>query len=517
MVKSERDEISADSGDDVEGTTTLAKQGGITFVGNLLNRLLRFGFILLVTRLITSSTYGVFTLSLSIITMTQGVLSLNLNRSLDYYIPNFLSKNEPERAKAVLMNVLTISMVTSFAGSCGLFLLRYDISKAFNDPRLVQSLALFAWAIPLLTLNKVLFDLFKGIKVLRFRTYVRDLTDPVVRLGAVVVLVLLGGELVGIVGAHMLGLAIAGLVGVVLVYRKVDWVSTGSFGEISRGSLISYSLPLMFAGAIYMLIGQIDYFVIGYYRDTAEVGQYRVGFFLAVNLLIVLRSLTPVFKPMIVEARGDDTLLGHRYRTATRWSTLLTIPIAISFLAAPDTYISLFFTSKYIVASGAFAVLTVGYLLNAAFGPDGMLLEGLGHTRLTLVNSVVFVLVNGVLDLLLVSRLGIIGAAVATATAMTVTGMIAVSEIYLLYRIHPYTLNTLKTWTAAVPASIAAFAISDALDSRVVVAFLIPLAIVVVYLLSLLALGAFDEADAELAERVDSRLGLRLLGYIMDA
>lgn len=513
---SDIDEISTSRPNDVKGAATLAKQGSITFIGNLMNRVLRFGFILVVTRLVPSSTYGIFTLSLSIITIAQGILSLNLNRSLDYYIPDFLSMGQPEQAKAVLLKVIAISVGASLVGSYLLFVLRFNISSAFNAPQLTQSLTLFVWAIPLLTLNKIFFDLFKGIKNLRFRTYVRDFTDPVVRLSMVVILVLFGGGLAGIIGAHLLGLAISGLVGIVIVYRKVDWITTAPIGDISTQSLVSYSLPLMFAGAIYMLIGQIDYFFIGFYQDAAAVGQYRVGFFLAVNLLIVLQSLTPVFKPMVVEAKGNDDLLKSRYGTATRWSIILTIPIAISFLAAPDTYISLFFTSKYTVASTAFVILTIGYLLNAAFGPDGMLLEGLGHTRLTLLNSVVFVLVNGVLDFLLIPRLGIRGAAVATATAMTVTGVISLAQIYLLQQIQPYTINTLKTMLAAVPSSIIAFSLGELLRTRLIVAILIPLVTVVGYLMSLRAIGAFDEADVELANRVDKRLGHRLIGFIVD-
>lgn len=81
------------------GVFTLARQGGITFAGNVLGRGLGFAFVAVATRLVTPSEYGVFTLGLSIVLFVQGFASLNIYRSVDYFVPQFLSDSNYGQAK----------------------------------------------------------------------------------------------------------------------------------------------------------------------------------------------------------------------------------------------------------------------------------------------------------------------------------------------------------------------------------------------------------------------------------
>lgn len=499
------------------GIFTLATQGSITFVGNILGKGLGFAFVAAATRLVTPAEYGVFTLGVSIVLFVQGFASLNIYRSVDYFVPQYLSNSNYGQAKKTLLNAFSIGGVMSILGAVVLFLVREQLATLFNESRIATVLPLLVLLIPLQTTFRILIASFNSIKKMKYRVLMKNLLNPLIRILGAMVLVSTGAGLLGLVGGYLLGIALAIVCGLTFLVYEADWIRSVKSSPISNRSLVSYSLPLVLAGVIYSLVGQIDYFIIGYFLNSAEVGQYRVAYLLAVNLLIVLTAITPVFKPMVAENQSNTPLLKSRYQLATRWITMLTIPIALTLILAPEIYLSLLFTEEYTTASAALVALAIGYLLNASFGPEGMVLEGLGHTRLTLVNTFVLVGINGILDILLVPRLGILGAGIATGTALSVAGLVGVVEIYILRSITPFSQKLLRVWTAAVLPYTVGWLLLSLNMGNLETAIILPIGTVVGYISGLRATKGFTNDDREIASQVDSRLGYSILYPIVSS
>ena len=499
------------------GVFTLATQGSITFVGNILGKVLGFAFVAVATRLVTPSEYGIFTLGVSIVLFVQGFASLNIYRSVDYFVPQYLDDSSYGQAKKTLQNAFSIGCITSILGAIVLFLAKEQLATLFNEPRVAAVLPFLVLLIPLQTVFRTLITSFNSIKKMKYRVLMKDLLNPLIRTLGAVVLVSTGAGVLGLVGGYLLGMALAIVCGLTFLVYEADWIRSAKSSPISNRSLVSYSLPLVLAGVIYSLVGQIDYFFIGYFLSSADVGQYRVAYLLAVNLLIVLTAITPVFKPMVAENRSDTSLLESRYQLATRWITMLTIPIALTLILAPEIYLSLLFTEEYTAASAALVALAAGYLLNASFGPEGMVLEGLGHTKLTLVNTFVLVGINGILDILLIPRLGILGAGIATGTALAVAGLVGVVEIYILRSITPLSRKLLRVWIAAVLPYTVGWLIISLKMGNIETAIILPIGIVVGYVSGLRATKGFSNDDREIASQVDARLGYSILYPIVSS
>ncbi|RQG96045.1 oligosaccharide flippase family protein [Natrarchaeobius chitinivorans] len=496
------------------GIFTLAKQGSVTFFGNILGKVLGFLFVATATRLVTPTEYGVYTLTLSIVLFIQGFVSLNIYRSVDYFIPQFLDKSEYGKAKGTLRNVFIIGILSSIAGFVIVLLGRTVIADVFDEPQLVIALTVLALLIPVQTIYKILIASFNSIKRMEYRILMKDLLNPLGRIVAIVVLITSGMGLIGLVGGYLIGVTFAVFIGLLIFIYKSDWLKESETDSVSNRALLSYSLPLVLAGVIYSLVGQIDYFVIGYFLGSEEVGQYQVGFLLASNLLIALQAITPIFKPIVAENMNDNTLLQRRFRLTTRWITILTIPPALTLVLAPEPYLSLLFTDQYTAAATAVAALSVGYLLNASFGPEGMMLEGLGHTRLTLLNTVVLVIVNATLDVLLVPELGILGAGIATGTALTVAGIAGVIEVYYFRGIHPFTKRLVRVWTIGMAPLSVGIVIVYLIDGFLLIIAL-PVLIVLSFVMGLRLIGGFTSEDALVADRFDDRIGYPLVKSLL--
>lgn len=506
-------QLMADETDD--GIFTLAVQGSITFLGNISGKVLGFIFVAVATRLVTPSEYGIFTLGLSIVMFVQGFASVNIYRSVDYFVPQFLSDSEYGKAKKTLQNVLIIGTVTSILGSIVLLLTKERLATLFNEPAIAAVLPMFLFLIPLQTIFQLLIASFNSIKKMKYRAVMKDIIDPLTRILGAVVLVSMGVGLFGLIGGYLIGLTLAVICGTAFLIYEIDWLRNTKTTTISSRSLISYSLPLVLAGVIYSIVGQIDYFAIGYFLGSAPVGQYRVAYLLAVNLVIVLAAFTPVFKPMVAESKSDTELLERNYQLATRWVTMFTLPAAITLILAPKVYLSILFTSQYSVGSAAVVALTIGYLFNASFGPEGMVLEGLGHTRLTLFNTVVLVGVNGILDILLVPQFGILGAGIATGMALTVAGFVGVLEIYFLHSVMPFSMNLVSIWLASLPAVVLGYLFISLNLRDIFVFLLLPLLVSGIYFFGLRLTGGFTEVERDIAARIDARLGITLVTLLV--
>ncbi|RAW46633.1 flippase [Halorubrum sp. 48-1-W] len=487
------------------GDQTMAEQGGVTFAGELIKKGFGFLVVAMITRLVSPGVYGLFVLSTSVLHLTQVFASAGLHRAIDYFVPQYLERGEPGRARGVTVQVFGLLLLTSTVTAVGVFLAAETLATAFDEPGIATGLRLLAVALPLLAVFNGLMASYSGIKRLRYRVYVRDITRPTVRLLATVGLLLVGFGLVGIVGGYVVGLLVGITLGVVLLVRQ-DVLRGGETTFTPVREVLWYGVPLALAGVIYVVMGQVDYFVVGYYMSSDDVGIYRIGYMLAANLLVFFSSLAPVFKPLIAERRHDHDAVTERYRTATRWVLALSLPVAAVLVLGAEAYLSLVFTPQYTAASGVVLALVVGYLVSVtAGGPGGTLLQGLGYSRMVFLNSTLLLIANVVFSVLLVPRYGILGAGVGTMLALMLSGTAALLEVYYYRGIHPFTRELGLVVAAWLPALALGALVVTLVSNDLVVAVVLPLVVIGTYVPAGQALGVVTPADVDIAERIVPR------------
>lgn len=494
---------------------TLAKQGGVTFFGNIVGRVLGFVFLGTVTRLVSPDKYGVFVLALSLVSFFFGFANLSMQRAVDYFVPQYLQRGNYRKAKGTIVMASIIAIVTSSGIAIVLFGLSTEISNWFEEPGLDVAIVVLSVSLPLKSQFDVLLASFNSMKALKYRVITRDIGKNLIQIGLTTVLLLSGAGLVGLLYGYVLSLLAAVIMGILLLFARVSWLRQEELEIVNVYPLLKYTFPLMFAGVIYSAVAQVDFFIIGYFLESGNVGIYKVSYQVASGLLIVISAISPVFKPMVSEVQSNKQEVAERYRLATRWITMLTIPMAVTLFLAAEAYLSVLFTPAYAAGSAALIALSVGYLLNAAFGPEGMMLEGFGYTKLTFMNTSAMILTNIALNLLLIPRFGIIGAGVATAVSTSLAVVLGVVQLYLLDQIHPFTTDLAKLWFAAVPMTILGGLLVLTLNSRLLIVVLLPVITPISYLLFIRSVGGFTEEDVKIANAIDSWFGRTLLRRII--
>lgn len=489
-----------------DSTATLAKQTGITLFGNVIGKSLKFGFVIAATWLVSPGKFGLYVLAFSVVSLLQSVSNLGMDQAIDYYVPDLLRRGKERDARTYVATIALLTVFGSSAIGIGLVAAAPWVESTFGEPGLADALVLFAIGVPLLALQSVANTLFVSVKRMDLQQVATNLFRPIIKLSGAVALVAAGLGVSGLVLGHVLALAVALSISVFLVAHNVDWLRRTDFSSMPIREVVSYSLPLAFAGIVFGVIGQIDFFVLGYYRNASDVGIYRVAYLLAGSLTIFHASLTPIFKPLIVEVHEDTEAMISQYLLATRWVAMITLPVAVALLILPGTYLSLIFGDQYATSAVAFLILVVGHFLNIAVGPTSRILEAMGKTKLVFLNTAFLGVVNIGLDILLVPHYGLIGAAIGTAAALTSVGIIALLQVWYIWGVHPFYLDLMKIYVAIVPVAGAAVGLAH-LVSPLIGAVSVPIFILGAYIVLLRFLGAFTEDDIKTARRIDDRIG----------
>lgn len=491
---------------DQSPAVTLAKHGGISFFGKILSVVLGFLFLAIVTRLATPETYGKFVLALSVVLVLQG-FDLNVDSAVDYFLPQYLSEGKYGEAKSVLFDSALLGVLGASVVGLVVTITAAQVADLLGNPYLSRILPALSLVLPLLVLQKTLGKYFNSAKKSEYRVLLENVTRPSAKILISTAFLLLGWSVYGLVIGYIAGLVAAVVLGAYLFSTLGRDVLLSERVQTNRVEILKYSAPLAFAGIVWTLVGQIDFILLGILSSPDSVGTYRVIFQFVSNMAILISVLDPIFKPMIAERKGDTSELAELYELATRWVCLLTIPVGIAIFISGKTFLSVLFTPAYATSSLAASILALGYLFSASAGPSPMVLTGLGYSRLTLLNVLSMVAVNGLFDILLIPKFGIIGAAIGTATALSLRAILGVLQINYFEDVILYSRSLARIWISGLITLLPVLVVNRIIQHQLVLFFLVPAITLMVFFGVLLLLSGFTEQDVAIAERVDQRIG----------
>src|SRR6185369_5165767 len=125
----------------------------------------------------------------------------------------------------------------------------------------------------------------------------------------------------------------------------------------------------------------------------------------------------------------------HLYQVATGWLVLVTWPISLLVVLFAPLYLGLF-GAGYRAGAPVVLVLAAAMLVATGCGMVDMVLAMAGRTSWNLLNVLVALAVTVGLDVLLIPRLGALGAAVGLACAMVANNLLPLIQVGRSVRLH---------------------------------------------------------------------------------
>lgn len=438
----------------------VVKGGGVALVANAAGQVLRLLLQILLSRGLGVSNYGLFSLGRSVLEVLTKVSLVGFQNSAVRYIPLLQSdKRYGEIRRLVTLGALLVALVSLAIGAAVFFNANTIANKLFESDEFGAVLAVYSMALVPYALLIYYAFCARGFKNIKLYSLTLELFHPGLTL------VLVGSVLwfsFGLRGAVWSFFAATLLVACFTTYKLYQLFPNGHgsryLGDISieYSEIFKYSLSVFLLGFAQILLMHIDRLMLGWLKNSEDVGIYVVAALLAQKVAFVQGALNGIFAPMIAgqyHGGGNPDSVKNLYRNVTKWTQFLTVPILFLMIFGAD-YILALFGSDFSNAKSALITLCAAQYINIMVGPVGYMLVMTGKQNIELLNSSFMVIINIALNLLLIPRYGSFGAAIATGFSIAAINLVRLLQVYKFHGCHPFSKGSIITVSGI---SIAAF------------------------------------------------------------
>jgi O-antigen/teichoic acid export membrane protein len=205
-----------------------------------------------------------------------------------------------------------------------------------------------------------------------------------------------------------------------------------------------FTAPRAIANVAQNILQSIDIVLVAAIKGPAEAAVYTAATrFLVVGQLggvAISRASQAKFTELFT--LGDRRGANGIYQVTTAWLVLLLWPVFLLSIAYGPLVLAVFGRS-YSAGYGVMVILGFSMLLATVCGQVDMVLITSGRSSWSLVNGLLTVGVNVGVDIVLIPKYGIMGAAIGWATAIAVSNLMPLAQLAAVLRLHPFGRGTI--------------------------------------------------------------------------
>jgi O-antigen/teichoic acid export membrane protein len=191
-----------------------------------------------------------------------------------------------------------------------------------------------------------------------------------------------------------------------------------------KGAL-AFAVPCYAANLAQFLNYKLDVFVVGFFAGAASVGRYTLAVSLGQLLWLMSNSVASVLLPKVAASKDDDSSVRHTARV-TRLSLWATAGCGLALAVLATQAIPLLYGEAFRPSIMALIWLLPGIVVFSVANVLAAYIAGIGKPRLNLVVSGVSLIVTIALDVALIPRLNIVGAAIASTTSYSLSALLLI-------------------------------------------------------------------------------------------
>jgi O-antigen/teichoic acid export membrane protein len=438
-------------------------RGGMTAVAGLaVSAGLQAVLVVMVTRGLGVTGTGVFFEAVALFTILSNIGELGADAGIVRTISRYLALGHTQDVRRSLVVALVPVIALGSAMACVLFVLALQLVRVFfhSQPAGV-AVELLRYLIPFLPLASaltVMLSATRGFGSVTPYVVIQNIGLQAGRCLLVYLSVFLGLGIVYVCLGWIAPLALAFFVTAIVLLSLVRRAEASETSlrspptsyRVLASEFWRFASPRAIAAVFGITIAWLDVLLVGALRSTAEAGVYaavsRISIVGALVLDAVGMAIAPQASSLI--ARGRVPEAEAVYSATTAWLIALTWPLYLTLATFAPT-ILLVLGKGFGSGQTALVILSVAQAINLATGNVLVLLLMAGKSWMNLVNAFVALAVNIGVNLVLIPRYGMNGAAVAWAVSIIGANLAALVEVKLLLGIRPFARGY---WIAACAA-----------------------------------------------------------------
>jgi O-antigen/teichoic acid export membrane protein len=442
-----------------------ARDGAVLAHGALYNALaflasnLRGIFTFLIARLLGSATLGTFGLAWAVTDLVGKLATCGLDTGAIAMVAEQELKCDPRASR----RIMRASLGTALAASSLCTVLAVMGTQAMGrghvlPPEIARATSVMLLGLPGIVLYRVSNALSRGKGVMHHDVYSRGLTESLGTAAALVVAYFCGVRLLAPEIAAIVGTLASGFVAFACARRLFASVPKEPIRREETVALLRRSIPIAFYDLINIGIMRVDLIMLGLFVGRAPgvtletVGIYAVALDIAGGLRKVSSTFTPIFVPIVAQQlnAGPIDRAERSYGYLARWMLAMLLPALAVISLAAHSLLRLF--GPAFPAGAPWLVIVATACAVNSFVVLGEMILMIRRPAMNLLNSCTALAVTIGLNLMLIPRLGPLGAAIGMIVAYSVQGTLRGIEIPWLYGWRWPWRDLAKPWLAALAA-----------------------------------------------------------------
>lgn len=370
----------------------------------------------ILTKTLGAEGYGIW----SQILVTVSLLAPPCTLGLGYAIVRFLApeKDKEKVSKGVSSILATTSLIALAASGLILILSKPLAIAVFGGVDAAFYIRISVLLIFLAAVDQIMIEYFTGFQqIKKYSAFLISRTIGEVAL--IAYLVLSGFGLSGAIISLLIARVVTSVIGFFWIKSDID-ISKPSSSAVKP--YLPFTLPLVLMGLCYWLINIGDRYVIGYFMGAGAVGIYSACYSLGAVLLFFYAPLSGTLVPAIVKSYENNRIQEVKtyLKYCLKFLLMFTIPSFVGLIILSKPLLASLTTHEFVNAYMVVSIVALATLLYCCSYINVSILELFKETKKVGIIFGVSASVNLITNVILVPRIGILGAAIATLVTFTI-------------------------------------------------------------------------------------------------
>jgi O-antigen/teichoic acid export membrane protein len=237
-----------------------------------------------------------------------------------------------------------------------------------------------------------------------------------VNVGLIYLFLRFGYSLNGVITATIVASLLFHLTLLFIILKQIGFKLPG----FSRLKLfLSYGLPLTPTSAVLWIISSSNRYLISYFIGVTATGIYSAAYNIGWYTVFLITPITRLLFPTISKSYDEQNLVETRkyLKYSLKYFLMIAIPSAfgLSILAKP--ILQVLTTSEFVTGNTIVPFIAFSGVLSGVYEISVFIIHLVKKTRLVFMLLAISALLNIVLNIVLIPRMGLTGAATATLVA----------------------------------------------------------------------------------------------------
>ena len=443
---------------------TLASGGVLNVAGSVANFLLQFLLVIVVTRALEPTGAGLFFEAIAIFSILASASQLGADTGLVRTISRFKVLGRTEDLRPILYVALIPVLVVGSIAAVALYVLAPQLADlvmhGVDLSEGVANLRVLTPFLPLAAATTVALSGARGFGTMLPYVAVEYVAKPLLRPLLVLLAVGLGLGATGVILGWALPIAVGFPVALAVIVRLLRQTHAAGpsenaepprpLGQVTR-EFWAFAAPRGLATLFQITIIWLSTLMVGAIAGVREAGIYAAASRFALVGLFALEAVRLAIAPQLsaLLAANDKPRAQHLYQVGTWWIMIPSWPLYLT-LAVFSPLLLQVFGPEFVAAQTALMIGALAMLVSMGTGNVTVILLMGGKSWWNLMNVFGALTLNVVLNLILIPRYGIEGAAVAWAATVLWENLIPLIQIRLHFKLHPFGRGYLVVAGAAI-------------------------------------------------------------------